>query len=84
ILGGFVNLFWGVIFGVLVFLVYLSIASSSNILMSFFAFKLLVKIQNILLNGNVDNIFDFSTYIFIILILIFLFLSSKNSRKEGW
>ncbi|HAV3060856.1 TPA: hypothetical protein JH929_002271 [Acinetobacter baumannii] len=82
ILGGFVNLFWGIIFGVLVFLVYLSIASSSNILMSFFAFKLLVKIQNILLNGNVDNIFDFSTYIFIILILIFLFLSSKNPRKE--
>lgn len=82
ILGGFINLFWGMVFGFLIFLVYLSIASSSNILMSFFAFKLLVKVQNILLNGNVDNIFDLSTYLFIFLVLIFLVLSSRGQKKR--
>lgn len=82
ILGGFINLFWGLVFGFLIFLVYLSIVSSSNILMSFFAFKLLVKVQNILLNGNVDNIFDLSTYLFIFLVLIFLVLSSRGQKKR--
>ncbi|MFW2151693.1 DUF6418 domain-containing protein [Acinetobacter gyllenbergii] len=83
ILGGIVNIFWGVFFGFLIFLVYLSIVSSSNILMSFFAFKLLVKVQNILLNGNVDNIFDLSTYFFIVLIFMFLALSTRGKREIG-
>lgn len=77
-LGGGLNVIYGLMLGFLVYILMLSIYSN-NLILSFIAFKLFVKIQNIFLNGNADNLLDLSTFIFIIMIILFLTLSNKKS-----
>ncbi|WP_180173800.1 DUF6418 domain-containing protein [Acinetobacter sp. YH01024] len=70
ILGTAVNFFWGVIFGFLTYALYLGILSS-NVLFVFAIYKLFFKVQAIILNGAIPDIFSFETLIFLMVMLFF-------------
>lgn len=70
-LGGIVNIVLGLIVGVIVSFLKYSLYSN-NIFVIFITFKLYLKFQNMILEGNMTNVFTLNTFIFFFIILLFL------------
>lgn len=78
ILGGFVNFFFGMLFGLT--LAFLSISIySNNIVATLISFRLSYKIQAIMLSGTVPNFF--STELLVLFLLFFIFVSKRPKIK---
>lgn len=78
-LGSFVNVILGIIVGLIVSLLK-SAMLSNNIISVFISFKLYLKFQMMILEGNMTTIFTVNTFIFLLIVLIFL---KFTSYKKG-
>ena len=70
-LGAIVNILWGIFFGFLCYLFYLGI-TANNIIFGFISFKLLYKVQALLLVGSITDLFSLGTLIFTLICMFFL------------
>lgn len=71
ILGTLVNFLWGCFFGFISYFLYCAIVYS-NIIFSFFAFKLFFKMQAMLLNATINDLFSIETLVFLFVCLFFM------------
>ena len=70
-LGGLVNVILGGLVGLIVSLLKSSL-NSNNIVSIFISFKLYLKFQMMILEGNMTTIFTVNTFVFLLIVLIFL------------
>ena len=71
LLGTLINFLWGCFFGVISYFFYKSIISF-NIIFSFFAFKLFFKMQAMLLNATITDVFSLETIVFFLVCCFFI------------
>ena len=77
LIGSIINYLWGCFFGLIAYIFYKGILAK-NIIFVFFAFKLFFKMQAMLLNGTIPDLFTLETTIFISGCLLFSKLTQKN------
>lgn len=74
-LGTLVNFLWGAFFGFLTYALYLGVLSN-NVLFVFVIYKLFFKVQAIILNASIPDLFSFETILFFMVILFFFRIRS--------